>query len=364
MENREILSKVALTEVSPDTIIVNGTLFNTFTREFIRGQSIWIKNGMIAYVGPDHDPAKNNQTFVIDAEGQVLLPGLIDGHTHLLKRSGIEEFTRYVIPTGVTTVVTETLEIGTITGIEGIEYFTRGLACQPIRFYYTVAPLCGLTLSSEQNVPTKEQFTTILKDPRCLGIGEVYWGNILLQGQQGQRVRELASMALDNTKRIEGHSAGAVGKKLQAFTCFGVSSCHEPITEDEVIERLRLGYWVMIREGAVRKELSAIKGIFNKKIDFRRLILTTDSMDPEGFVEEGYLDASLKKALKLGVPPDLAYQMVTINVAEHFRLDHLIGSLSPGKIADILIIPSADEFSPKLVMCDGRIIFKKWSNRN
>jgi adenine deaminase len=124
------------------------------------------------------------------------------------------------------------------------------------------------------------------------------------------------------------------------------------------MERLRLGYWVLVREGSVRKELPGIKGVFDKKIDFRRLALATDGVDPQTFMEEGYLDASLKTLLKLGVPPQLAYQMVTINVAEHFRLDHLIGSLSPGKMADVLIIPSADDYLPQLVMCDGKIIYR------
>jgi adenine deaminase len=157
---------------------------------------------------------------------------------------------------------------------------------------------------------------------------------------------------------VEGHAAGATEKKLQAYTCFGPSSDHEPITEDEVMERLRLGYWVMIRQGSVRKELSGIKGVFDKKIDFRRLALTTDGVDPQTFIKEGYLDASLKTALKLGVRPELAYQMVTINLAEHFHLDHLIGSLSPGKMADVLIIPSPNDFSPQWVMCNGKIIYK------
>jgi adenine deaminase len=114
----------------------------------------------------------------------------------------------------------------------------------------------------------------------------------------------------------------------------------------------------MIREGSIRKELEGVKGIFKKKIDFRKLTLSTDGVDPEDFLEEGYLDASLRTALKLGVPPELAYQMVTINVAEHFHLDHLIGSLSPGKMADILIIPSPDDFSPQWVMCYGKIIYR------
>jgi len=165
-------------------------------------------------------------------------------------------------------------------------------------------------------------------------------------------------MALELGKVVEGHTAGAKERKLQAYASLGVSSCHEPITDKEVLERLRLGYWVMIREGGVRKELEGVKRIFKKKIDFRRLILATDGVDPQGFLAEGYLDASLRSALKMGVPPKLAYQMVTINVAEHFHLDHLIGSLSPGKMADMLIIPCPNDFSPQLVMCDGKIIYE------
>jgi adenine deaminase len=363
MKKGKILSDVALGNIPPDTIIINGTLFNVFTREFIKGQSIWIKDGLIAYVGPDSSPPKAEGTQVIDADGMVLLPGLIEGHTHTLSnRYGIEEFVKHVIPSGVTTVITETMELATVMGKDGIEYPVKGLMGQPIRFYYTIPPLCGLTSAEEISAPTNEELLPLLKDPKCLGVGEIYWSNLFLEGKQGERVRELASIGLDLGKRVEGHTAGASGRKLQAYTDFGISSCHEPITKDEVLERLRLGYWVMIREGSIRKELPGVKGIFKKRIDFRRLILSTDGVDPEDFLEEGYLDASLRRAMKLGVAPGLAYQMVTINVAEHFRLDHLIGSLSPGKMADILIIPSKDEFSPQLVMCGGQILFKDGRN--
>jgi len=359
MEKRRILSEVALGNIPPDMVVTNGNLFNVFTKEFIKNQSVWIKDGRVAYVGPDQNHPKEEKTQVIDADGMVILPGLIEGHTHTVSnRYGIEEFIRHVIPTGVTTVITETIELATIVGKEGIEYLIRGLEGQPIRFYHTIAPLCGLTPTEEVNAPTNEELLPFLKDPKCVGLGEIYWGNIFLEGKQGERVRGLASIALELGKLVEGHTAGASGRKLQAYTCFGPSSCHEPITENEVLERLRLGYWVMIREGSIRKELNGIKGIFDKKIDFRRLILSTDGVDPEDFLKEGYLDASLKRALKLGIAPGLLYQMVTINVAEHFRLDHLIGSLSPGKMADVVIIPSPDEFSPRWVICHGKIIFK------
>jgi adenine deaminase len=355
IEKRRKISEVALGNVPPDAVITNGNLFNALTGEFIKEQSIWIKEGMIAYVGPDHDFQKGDHTAVIDADGMLLLPGLVEGHTHLI-RSGIEEYVKHVIPSGVTTVVMETIDLGLIVGEKGIEYLAKGLQGQPIRFYYTIPPLCGLTLSEEISAPPNEDLLPLLKNSNCLGVGEIFWGNIFLEGKQGERVRELVSLALQLGKRVEGHTAGATEKKLQAYTCLGPSSDHEPITEDEVMERLRLGYWVMVREGSVRKELPGIKGVFDKKIDFRRLVLATDGVDPQTFMEEGYLDASLKTLLKLGVAPRLAYQMVTINVAEHFRLDHLIGSLSPGKMADVLIIPSPDDFLPQLVMCEGKII--------
>lgn len=357
LEKNKILSEVTLGNIPADTVITNGILFNVFTKEFIRGQSLWIKDGRIAYVGPDQDAPKDNKTQMIDINGMFLLPGLIDGHTHINK-SGIEEFVKNVIPRGITTIIMETMEFGIIAGKEGIEYFVKGFEEQPVRFYHTLPPVCGLTPAEEVMAPSLEEFVSLLKNPKCLGIGEIYWGNLFLEGKQGKRARDLVAIALEMGKLVEGHTAGANGKKLQAYADFGISSCHEPITEEEVLERLRLGYWVMIREGSIRRELPAVAGIFKKKIDFRRLILSTDGVDPEGFLEEGYLDGAVRTALRMGISPALVYQMVTINVAEHFRLDPLIGSLSPGKMADLVMIPSPEDFSPQLVMVEGKIIFR------
>ncbi len=360
MEKRKVLSEVALGHLPAETVILNGVLFNPFTREFLENQSVWIAGGRIAYAGPDQDPPRGEGTEVIDVGGMVILPGLIDGHTHTVSnRYGIEEFVKHVIPSGVTTVITETMELTAVVGRDGIEYPVRALERQPIRFYYTVTPLCGLTSLEEVKAPANDELLPLIKDPRCVGIGEIYWGNLFLDGKQGERVRQLVSLGLGLGKRIEGHTAGASGRKLQAYTDFGISSCHEPITQDEVLERLRLGYWVMIREGSIRRELEGVKDIFKKRIDLRKVILCTDGIDPEDLLEKGYLDASVRRAMELGIPPGLAYQMVTLNVAEHFRLDDVIGSLSPGKMADLVVIPSKKEFSPQLVMCGGRILFRE-----
>jgi adenine deaminase len=355
---RKIISDVALGNLAPDIVITNGKLFNVFTGEFIDRQSVWIKGNMIAYAGPEQHFLRENKTRIIDADGMVILPGLIDGHTHVLgSRHGIEEFVRHVIPCGVTTVITEAIEFTTIVGRDGLDYVLKGLENQPIRVYCTFPPLCGLTPTEEVNALKGGDILPRLKDPLCLGIGEVYWSNLLLEGKQGERLRELTSAALELGQVVEGHTAGASGRKLQAYTCYGVTSCHEPISEEQVLERLRLGYWVLIREGYIRKELDGIKGLFKRDIDFRRAALCTDGVDPAGFLRDGYLDAALRRAIELGAAPSVAYQMVTLNVAEHFGLDHLIGSVAPGKLADVVMIPSPTEFSPRMVMCDGKVLF-------
>jgi adenine deaminase len=357
-EEASMLSEVALGRMPADTVIVHGVLFNAFTREFLPAHSVWVKDGRIAYAGPDPDPPMDERTLVIDAEGMVLLPGLVEGHTHVVNRCGVEEFVRHVIPGGVTTVVTETIELASVVGLEGISHLVAALEDQPVRFFYTVPPLCGLTEEEETKAPPNERLLPLLGAPQCLGVGEIYWANLFLPGRQGVRVRELAAMALEMGKRVEGHTAGASGRKLQAYAGFGISSCHEPIAEEEVVERLRLGFSVMLRQGAVRKELDGVRGIFRRDMDLRRLVLSTDSMDPEGFLAEGYLDAAVRSAIALGAPPGLAYQMVTVNVAEHFRLDHMIGSLSPGRMADVVIIPSPEDFTPRLVMREGKTLFR------
>jgi len=352
------LDLVAMKKTPPDLVITNGVLFNSVTGEFLEDHSLWIKDGWIAYAGPDSNPAGDEHTRVMDAEGMVLLPGLIEGHTHVLNLIGIEEFVRHVIPSGTTTVITESMELAIVAGIDGIRYFVEAIEDQPLRFYYTLSPACGISEAVEENAPSNEELLPFLEDPRCLGLGEIYWGNMFLDGEQGQRLRDLVRLALSRGKRVEGHSAGASGNKLQAYTAFGVSSCHEPITESEVLERLRLGYWVMIRQGAIRKELDGIRGIFGQAVDKRRLVLCTDGMDPEGFLSEGYLDAAVRYALKLGISPSLVYQMVTLNVAEHFRLDHVLASLTPGKLADVVLIPSPDNFSPRTVIRQGKVLFQ------
>jgi adenine deaminase len=358
-ERREQAALVARGAAEPDLVVSGVTLFVASTGEFLEDHDIWIKAGLIACTGPSRAMPEPGGAQIIAGEGLTAVPGLIDGHTHVFTQLGVEEFVRRVLPTGVTTVVAETDELPRVTGLAGYRAVVEALRPQPLRFFFTVSPLPGLTEEEEIMAPSVEEVREILRDERCLGLGEIYWGNLLLENSQGRRLRELAALALKEGRLIEGHTAGARGLKLQAYTGFGPTSDHEPISEEEVLESLRQGYWVLVREGAVRRELEAVKGIFGRPLDLRRLALCTDGQDAAGFAEEGYLDWSLQRALAMGASPALAYRMVSLNVAEHFRLDHALGSLAPGRFADLVLIPSPGRYEPRLVLAAGRPLFEE-----
>jgi adenine deaminase len=149
-----------------------------------------------------------------------------------------------------------------------------------------------------------------------VGLGESYWQTVL---QKPDLALPTLEAALHSGKPLEGHTAGARGNKLAAYLAAGISSCHEPITAEEVLERLRLGIHVMIREGSIRRDLEAIAAVKDAGVDTRRLILVTDGLSPQDLTEKGGMEFVVRKAIEHGFDPIVAVQMATLNVAEHFR---------------------------------------------
>jgi len=199
----------------------------------------------------------------------------------------------------------------------------------------------------------QETHQKLLERDDIIGMGESYWQAVL---QEPERHLALFEQTRRAGKTLEGHSAGAGEKKLAAYIAGGISSCHEPINVDQVLERLRLGLHVMVREGAVRKDLAEIAGIRNHNVDFRRLILVSDSMSPADLMANGYMEAIVQKAINCGFEPIKAIQMATLNVAEHFGLDNSIGGIAPGRFADFVIIPDVATIAAQVVVSNGRII--------
>lgn len=345
------LIDVALGRTPGDLAIVNARLVNVYTGEILDNQSVCTCGERIACVGPDVGYAIGDGTTVIDAGGATLIPGFIDGHAHVASSFTAGEFLKYAAVGGTTTIVTETLEPYAVAGINGVLDFLASLKEQPITFFAT-APAMVSTSRAAMGIDPAD-LETLLAREEIVGLGESYWQAVL---QNPDVFLPIFAETTAHRKLLEGHSAGARGNKLQAYAACGVSSCHEPIKAEEVLDRLRLGIYVMIREGSIRRDLAEIAGIKDMVADTRRLILTTDGISPADLMEVGYMEYLVQKAIDCGFDPVTAVQMATLNVAEHFGLDDRIGGIAPGKTADLVLIPDLQTIRAMVVVSRGRII--------
>jgi adenine deaminase len=351
-EAKEVM-QTALGRQKADLAIVNVTLANVYTGELLDDSAVAVKGKWIAYVGGDVQDNIGAETVVIDAEGKTLIPGFIEGHTHLAQMYDAAEFTRYALKGGTTTIITETTEVFPMGDYEGVVDFLESYRQQPLKIYGTTPVMASI--SSACKTISLKTLQKLLDREDILGMGESYWQAVL---QDPDRFLPLYEETLRRKKTCEGHSAGARGRKLMAYTAMGISSCHEPITADEVLERLRLGIYVMIREGSIRRELEAVSQLKDREVDLRRLILVTDGVDPHDLLEKGYMEYIVQKAIDLGFNPMDALRMATLNVAEHFSLDGIIGGIAPGRYADMAIIPDMKTIRPEYVISHGQVVVK------
>jgi adenine deaminase len=195
-----------------------------------------------------------------------------------------------------------------------------------------------------------------LGDDNVIGLGESYWQGVVFP--KDAYVMGLMRDTLQAGKSVQGHAAGASDGRLAAYAALGALSCHEAISTEDVLARLQLGYYVMIREGYIRRDLEIIMPLM-EAIDTRRLILVTDGTEPSLLLERGYFVDVIQKAVDMGLEPIKAIQMASINPAEHLGIDHYVGGVSPGRLADLIILPKAESIKPDLVIAKGRIVAEK-----
>jgi adenine deaminase len=347
----QALVDVALGRVPADRVIRNGRLVNVYTGEIQHPVSVGIKDGWIAFVGADAGHGVGTGTDLIDAQGKFLLPGFIDAHTHLAWLCRADQYLNHLMPGGTTTIVTETMEVLPVAGAAGVVDFLESLAQQPVSIFAT-APFMASTSRRNRGIAV-ETLCELLSRSDIVGLGESYWQSVL---QELPLSLPLLDAAFRSGKTLEGHSAGARGSKLDAYLATGISSCHEPIEAEEVLQRLRLGIHVMIREGSIRRDLAAIAKINEWHIDTRRLVLVTDGLTPSDLIEKGGMEYVVQKAIDCGFAPVTAVQMATLNAAEHFGLDGILGGIAPGRRADVLIVADLHCIRPERVISGGRIV--------
>ena len=347
------LMKVALGETTADLAIINGSIVNVYTHEILTGENVLIKGNKIAYVGKDNEKAIGSLTQVIDATGKTLIPGFIDGHSHMDYPYAASELARFAMKRGTTTIITEIAEIAFPLGYEGIIEYLKSIKNQPIKIFIAAPPMVTLSEIAKKHALTVNELRKLLRRKEVIGLGEPYWAPVL---EGDQRIFDLIHETIRVGKTVDGHSSGAKLEKLQAYLTLGISSCHEPITAEEIKEKLRAGLFIFIREGEIRRELETVAKIKEEKIDLRRLGLCSDGLGPKEIINDGIMDFIVQKAINLGFDPITAIQMAAINPAQRFGLDDIIGGIAPGKCADINIIPDMKTIKPEYVISNGRVV--------
>lgn len=337
VDSMKELVKVALGEAEAGLAIVNGDIVNVYTGEVVKGDAVLIKGDKIAYVGKNAGKSIGPATRVIDAAGKTLIPGLIDGHTHLDFIYSLTELMRYAMKGGTTTIITEVSGFVFPLGYRGIIEFLRSARNQPVKILITAPAMVTVNPAAKEHALNVDQLRRLLRRKEVLGLGESYWGPVVAGDQ---RTLDLIAETTKAGKKVEGHTAGARGNRLQAYISLGVTSDHEPVNADEVLERLRTGLTVFAREGTARTDLEPISKIKDENIDFRHLALATDGLDPAQLIDRGYMEFIVQKAINLGFNPIVAIQMATINIAQHFGIDDNIGGIARVSTPTLLLFQS------------------------
>jgi adenine deaminase len=354
--NRTMLQKLLRTakgEEPADIVIVNGKVINVFTNRVEEGLSIAIRDGIIVDIDAAANIVPSDGCEVIDAEGAYLCPGFMDAHTHTDTMYPFHEIVPYTLRGGTTTIVSEAGTVATACGIKGLEAFCASTKPHPLRTYFVVPALTPPFPHMESAIGLSlADVDKFLERDDVLGIGEAYWTRIV---EGDDRVMEQAALALSRGKTLEGHGAGARGTKLVQYLLTGITSCHESTTLEEAIEKLRFGVYVMIREGFVRRELPELSKLKDAEVDKRRIILVSDALDAVNYIEEGCLDAIVRRAIEYGFSPMDAIKMTTVNVADYYGLRHL-GALAPLRYADILFLEDLEKVTVRHVMVNGKMV--------
>jgi adenine deaminase len=356
MDTKNETSKIeahALKKATADIFLTGGQVLNVYSGELLK-TNIALKGERIWYVGPSSDVV-GEDTQVLDLANKVIVPGYIDPHFHPWFIYNPVSFGEEACRLGTTTLFCDNLIFYMLMGGRLFERFMDSLSEMPIKFFWFCRAVPQTPMVNEDELFSSENLERLLSSPLVQSLGEITRWQELLKGNQ--KITEMIKAAKRLGKRVDGHTAGAKYEDLNAISRSGVESCHESINAGEALERLRLGFYVILRESSLRPDLSDLLRIVTEnKVSTDRIMLTTDASSPLFYEEFGATDHVLETAIKQGLDPIMAYRMVTINPAVYFGMDHEVGGIAPGRYADILVLKDLVHPTPELVISKGRII--------
>jgi adenine deaminase len=340
-----------------DLVIRGGRLVNVHTREILEGQDVAVAHGRVAMFG-DVSHTVGRGTRTIDAEGAYLVPGLVDTHMHVESvMVTVTRFAEAVLPHGTTTVFIDNHEMANVFGLDGMRWMLDEGLGLPLKVYLAV-PSCVPALPGFEDAGAAlgpDEIREALGWDGVAGLGEMMNMPAVLEGDESIHAEIAAT--LERGMPVTGHwsLAGVRDHRLQAYIAAGVDSCHETTSREDALAKLRAGMWVQFREGSTFRDVAALAPVLTEDgVDPRHCLLVTDDVLPETIAADGHMDRVLRHAVEAGIDPLVAIQMATVNGAEYFGLRHELGSIAPGRLADILLVEDLGDFRPHRVIVDGR----------
>ncbi|SDJ37285.1 adenine deaminase C-terminal domain-containing protein [Paenibacillus naphthalenovorans] len=354
-------TRVELIEVAQgrrpaDLFIKGGTVINVYSGEFLP-QNVAIYKDRIAYIG-NSEAAIGEHTRVIHAEGKYVSPGFIEPHAHPWVVYNPVSLTMKSLSSGTTTLVNDNLFFYLHMGASGFKAMLQDLRELPGNNLWLVRLVSQAEYPSERDEFNAGDVRSLLELEEVVGTAEITRWPLLYKGDPF--VIDTIEYAKRLGKISDGHTAGCSYEKLNSIVAAGISACHEAITAQEALDRLRLGMWTTLRNSSLRPDFPEImKLITENKVSTNRILLTTDGPHPAFIEEQGSVDGLLRIAVELGLTPIQAVQMATINPATFLGLDQEIGGIAPARRADVLILPNLVDFRPELVISAGTIVASK-----
>lgn len=349
LNERKDLIRAALGEVALDLRIDHVQIVNVYTGSIEPG-SIGIKDGRIVTPYAGEYQARD----VYDAGGLYALPGFIDSHVHLDSTLVVpENLGQLLLPRGTTVMLSDPMEIANVAGLPGFKALLNSINKLDYHIFLEVSSRVptapGLeTTGGELDLRAVSE---ILAWPEAVSLGELDPSKIL---EMRDEYLLKVEAALKLGKICNGHAVGRVGKELVAYACGGLADDHECVDYAEALTRLQLGMAVLIREGSTERNLDLIlEGVIREGTYSHHFMFCTDDKHPDEILEEGHIDFMVNRAIELGLTPVQAIQMATLNAAKHFRIEHLVGSLSPARWADILLVEKLEQVKPEQVFFKG-----------
>jgi adenine deaminase len=358
-ETAPLLVDVAMGRAPADLVIRNGRWVNVHSGEVIPGTDIAVRAGRFAAIGPDLAYAIGPDTQVIDAADRYLVPGLCDGHMHV--ESGmvtVTEFCRAVIPHGTTTMFIDPHEIANVLGLAGVRLMHDEAAAMPTNVYVEM-PSCvpaAPGLETAGAAIDEHDVAEAMGWPNIIGLGEM----MNFPGVVANDRQMLAEIAATQRagKTVGGHYASLdLGRPFAAYAAAGPADDHEGTRAIDAIARVRLGMRAMLRLGSAWYDVAPqIKAITESGLDSRNFILCTDDRFAATLVQDGHMDHTVRHAIAHGLKPVTAIQMATLNTATHFGLERELGSIAPGRRADVIISSDIATLPIDMVIAQGVVL--------